>query len=340
MNAIPLINIALPRNDNVNRVSNKLNNIPVSQNISGAVGMLVNSGLSNENQLRQEVNTSIVALKREAVSLENLIAQAAQTLQDVNNRLSELEGKQSDYVKKADATVDGVGGDGKYISAISETDGKISATATDLGNMVPVNSVTSGNLHSVTSNAVFLNLLYKDTLYITDTRNSNYSPSWYFTNKGRLTTQEFKSCSAIDSPFAGTFCTLITITPWDGISGGRPIQIAIDTYGGSAMKYRIPTADASAWGAWQKVTCLKEKQIRIDDASGYSLENGVYVKTISNFFTNNGISYSKVVNIRQVNNGNNLYPYFFIAYGDGDILKIFKFANINNTYVDVKVYYE
>ena len=50
--------------------------------------------------------------------------------------------------------VSSVGGNGKYISAISETDGKINATATDLGNMVPVNSVTSGNMHSVTSNAV------------------------------------------------------------------------------------------------------------------------------------------------------------------------------------------
>ena len=51
--------------------------------------------------------------------------------------------------------VSSVGGSGKYISAISETDGKINATATDLGNMVPVNSVTSGNMHSVTSNAVY-----------------------------------------------------------------------------------------------------------------------------------------------------------------------------------------
>lgn len=47
------------------------------------------------------------------------------------------------------------GGDGKYIESISETDGKISATEKSLGNMVPVDEVTSGNKHSVTSNAVF-----------------------------------------------------------------------------------------------------------------------------------------------------------------------------------------
>jgi hypothetical protein len=165
MNAIPLIFNAPKANINVNSVSpinvnsirtnNKLINATQGMNIGGAAGMLGGGGFSNEAQLRQEVNTSIVALKREAFSLENLIAQAAQTLQDINKRLSELEGKQGDYVKKADATVDSVGGDGKYISAISETDGKINATATDLGNMVPVNSVTSGNLHSVTSGAVY-----------------------------------------------------------------------------------------------------------------------------------------------------------------------------------------
>ena len=164
MNAIPLVFNAPKANINVNSVSpinansirtnNKLINATQGMNIGGAAGMLGGGGFSNEAQLRQEVNTSIVALKREAFSLENLIAQAAQTLQDINKRLSELEGKQGDYVKKADATVASVGGNGKYISAISETDGKINATATDLGNMVPVNSVTSGNMHSVTSNAV------------------------------------------------------------------------------------------------------------------------------------------------------------------------------------------
>ena len=161
MNAIPLINNAPRPNINVGSIgSPTFNPVAAGAKLGGSIGGNVmrqnpaSMPVNNETQLRQEVNTSIVALKREAFSLENLIAQAAQTLQDINKRLSELEGKQGDYVKKADATVASVGGDGKYISAISETDGKISATATDLGNMVPVNSVTSGNMHSVTSNAV------------------------------------------------------------------------------------------------------------------------------------------------------------------------------------------
>jgi hypothetical protein len=153
MNAIPLIN-----------------NIPKS-NING-----------NEKQLRQEINTSLVALKKEAGTLEGLINEAAQMLVTINNRIATLE---NDTVKKSDIVdvvqsgnmnpatsnavadkissldVASVGGSGKYISAISETDGKINATATDLGNMVPVDTVTSGNLHSVTSGAVYSELATK-----------------------------------------------------------------------------------------------------------------------------------------------------------------------------------
>lgn len=175
MNAIPLINNAPRPNINVGSIgSPTFNPVAAGAKLGGSIGGNVmrqnpaSMPVNNETQLRQEVNTSIVALKREAFSLENLIAQAAQTLQDINKRLSELEGKQGDYVKKADATVASVGGDGKYISAISETDGKINATATDLGNMVPVNSVTSGNMHSVTSGAVADKLNSYDEIEWTD----------------------------------------------------------------------------------------------------------------------------------------------------------------------------
>ena len=156
MNAIPLINNAPRPNINVGSIgSPAFNPVAAGAKLGGSIGGNVmrqnpaSMPVNNETQLRQEVNTSIVALKREAFSLENLIAQAAQTLQDINKRLSELEGKQGDYVKKADATVASVGGDGKYISAISETDGKISATESEI-----TSSVSSGNSQPVTSGGV------------------------------------------------------------------------------------------------------------------------------------------------------------------------------------------
>lgn len=156
-----------------------INNIPKSKNVGNIGG--------NETQLRQEINTSLVALKKEAGTLEGLINEAAQMLVTINNRIATLE---KDTVKKSDVVdvvqsgnlqpvtsnavadkissldVSSVGGSGKYISAISETDGKINATATDLGNMVPVNSVTNDDMHSVTSNRIFkcfgLNNVYNE----------------------------------------------------------------------------------------------------------------------------------------------------------------------------------
>jgi hypothetical protein len=152
MNAIPLINNAPRPNINVGSIgSPAFNPVAAGAKLGGSIGGNVmrqnpaSMPVNNEAQLRQEVNTSIVALKREAFSLENLIAQAAQTLQDINKRLSELEGKQGDYVKKNDV-VD---------SITSGNMNPVTSNAVATSNAMPVNSVTSGNLHSVTSGAVY-----------------------------------------------------------------------------------------------------------------------------------------------------------------------------------------
>ena len=104
MNTIPLINNAP--------------GINFSMNKTDRAG--VRSAPVNDAQLRQEVNTSIVALKQEAFSLETLINKAAQELTNLNNRIAAIEQAEGDYVKKADV----------------------------------VDTVSSGNMNPVTSNAV------------------------------------------------------------------------------------------------------------------------------------------------------------------------------------------
>lgn len=337
MNAIPLV-----RNDF--RIDKSMNRVTPGEPI-GSKASAMGGGSVSEKQLRQEVNTSIVALKREAFSLETLLAKAAQELISLNNRISALEG---DYVKKSDVTdtvesgnsnpvssqgvktaidalgAPSVGGSGKYISAISETDGVISATASDLST-----TPTSGSSAPITSGAVH-NINFQGVKY-----GANYDCNTMGEGLALINEQ------TLNSPYKQGLTTngiayLLTRSIASS-SGWYRMQIVI-TYRYNDMFTRTYTD--SGWSAWRKVTCLKEKQIRIDDTSGYTLQNGVYVKTLSGFFADNGIDYSKVVNIQQVNNGNYLYPYFFISYGLSDSLKVFKFANINNTYVDIKVYYE
>ena len=94
-----------------------MNSIPLISNVPGVNFSMNRGNTSPEIQMRQEINTSLVALKKEAGTLEGLINEASQILDEVNNRIATLE---NDTVKKNDV----------------------------------VNVVQSGNMNPVTSNAV------------------------------------------------------------------------------------------------------------------------------------------------------------------------------------------
>ena len=262
-----------------------------------------------QNNEKDSINTSIIAIKKNLERINSILG-----LVDSGSDIDT-----SEFVKKSD-----------IVDVVQS--GNMNPVTSNA--VVPVDTVTSGDMHSVTSNAVAGaitgNTLYNpffnnnDFAYNIDTIGASHRSYWSSSAGGNTT----GTCPS----YYGVVETIV------GNDGVWKFQVAKETF--SDTTYTRQNINNGGWTAWQKVTRLKEKQIRIDDTSGYSLENGVYVKTINNFFTDNGIDYSKVVNIRQVNNGNNLYPYFFIGFNASDILKVFKFANINNTYVDVKVYYE
>ena len=78
-----------------------------------------------------------------------------------------------------------------------------------------------------------------------DTRNVNSTPAEYM-RSGRGVKYEFKENNAIGNPLADTYSGLLTTTPWDNNSGGRPTQMAINTKG---FKYRH-SKDDTTWGSW------------------------------------------------------------------------------------------
>ena len=125
MNAIPLINNAPRPNINVGSIgSPAFNPVAAGAKLGGSIGgnvMRQNPASmpeNNETQLRQEINTSLVALKKEAGTLEGLISEAAQMLIAINKRITTLE---AETVKKSDV----------------------------------VDAIQSGNNQPVTSNAVY-----------------------------------------------------------------------------------------------------------------------------------------------------------------------------------------
>ena len=118
-----------------------MNAIPLINNIP-------KTNINNEKQLRQEINTSLVALKKEAGTLEGLINEAAQMLVTINNRIATLE---NDTVKKSD-----------IVDVVQSGNLQpVTSNAVATSNAMPVNSVTSGNMHSVTSGAVYSELATK-----------------------------------------------------------------------------------------------------------------------------------------------------------------------------------
>jgi hypothetical protein len=102
----------------------------------------------------QQINASIIAMKKASRELDEKIVKLNSLNSELDKKIALLDSglnKEIEDRKEAIKSLDvsSVGGSGKYISAISETDGKISATASDI-----TSSVSSGNSQPVTSGGV------------------------------------------------------------------------------------------------------------------------------------------------------------------------------------------
>ena len=102
----------------------------------------------------QQINASIIAMKKASRELDEKIVKLNSLNSELDKKIALLDSglnKEIEDRKEAINSLDvpSVGGSGKYISAISETDGKISATTGDI-----TSSVTSGNSQPVTSGGV------------------------------------------------------------------------------------------------------------------------------------------------------------------------------------------
>ena len=103
----------------------------------------------------QQINASIIAMKKASRELDEKIVKLNSLNSELDKKIALLDNglnKEIEDRKEAINSLDvsSVGGSGKYISAISETDGKISATASDI-----TSSVSSGNSQPVTSGGVY-----------------------------------------------------------------------------------------------------------------------------------------------------------------------------------------
>ena len=181
-----------------------------------------------QNNEKDSINTSIIAIKK--------------NLERINSLLGLVDSGEPD--------LSGLATKQELENAVTEINDTIDEVETSLQ---PVNTVTSGNMHSVTSNAVYGKydeLKWKNSVFSKDTRNENQTPLYYMQNYKRGVAVEFKSRQSISAPVnVGIYCILLTLVLWSDSSGGYPMQIAMGT-GHIAMR---TGASNTSWGSWSNL---------------------------------------------------------------------------------------
>lgn len=162
------------------------------------------------------------------------------------------------------------------VGGVAKLYGNVNGTIVDFSDFLKVAPVTSvaGKTGAVTLNKSDVGLGNVDNtadvnksvaqavaLKGTDTRNVNSPPSFYQRAANSMkSVYEFKYAVTIkvNSLLPDECCYVQTLIPWADSSGGLPVQLAAQGYGGTA-RYAIRTAtDASTWGAWKKIATQDE----------------------------------------------------------------------------------
>lgn len=137
----------------------------------------------------------------------------------------------------------------------------LSNTVTQQGNDIISHS------NALTSLSASVSGIYKD-IQLTDTRNDNQPPAWYWQNHGLKIVREFKTTSVLglSGLMPDTYVTLETQVSWTDPSGGPIIQIARGS--SSAFTAERRSADYNSWYPWsQDIKALSDGLVNKADAS-------------------------------------------------------------------------
>ncbi|MDO7217696.1 TipJ family phage tail tip protein [Acinetobacter nosocomialis] len=137
----------------------------------------------------------------------------------------------------------------------------LSNTVTQQGNDIISHS------NALTSLSASVSGIYKD-IQLTDTRNDNQPPAWYWQNHGLKIVREFKLASVLglSGLMSDLYVTLETQVPWTDPSGGPIIQIARGASSSFTAERR--SADYNSWYPWsQDIKALSDGLVNKADAS-------------------------------------------------------------------------
>ncbi|MDC5104599.1 phage tail protein, partial [Acinetobacter baumannii] len=124
--------------------------------------------------------------------------------------------------------------------------------------------------NALTSLSASVSGIYKD-IQLTDTRNDNQPPAWYWQNHGLKIVREFKTTAVLglSGLMPDLYVTLETQVPWTDPSVGPIIQIARGS--SSAFTAERRSADYNSWFAWsQDIKALSDGLSNKAEASALS----------------------------------------------------------------------
>ena len=313
----------------------------------------------------QQINASIIALKKASRELDEKIVKLNSLNSELDKKIALLDSglnKEIEDRKEAINSLDvsGVGGSGKYISAISETDGKISATEGDI-----TSTVSSGNSQPVTSGGVaeaIGKVIYDAnitdcndafekgktrTYWVDGTQVSNCPPSSASGSQGWYIISQCNSANISQRNYITQIATPADYTALDGIFVRHC--------------YMTNVSNPNVWGSWTKVILNSDVVNTIAGKIKTSGETTVdkvyekldgsntYLKNVMNQIAQNIANYTNGQFVT-VNSGGPLY-YFIICkldntYWSAELRSyqsaynnmVFKFGHENTGYYGVKIY--
>jgi hypothetical protein len=210
----------------------------------------------------QQINASIIAMKKASRELDEKIVKLNSLNSELDKKIALLDSglnKEIEDRKEAINSLDvaGVGGSGKYISAISETDGKISATVSDLTSVIE-----SGNNQPATSGGV-AEALKRQILY--DEILNDFNDAWYstyFDYEGLY----LVSANAINGPIVSSYAWFVkTLNKKNSNNSYTLLQTAYNTNADLVYIRKATSTDnlTWTWGTWNKVAMQSDLDSKI-----------------------------------------------------------------------------
>lgn len=159
-------------------------------------------------------------------------------------------------------------GDSRAVTA--QLDANAAAISTLSNKVTQQGDSIASQSQSLTSLNNSISGIYKD-IKLTDTRNDNQPPTWYWQNHGLKIVREFKATSVLglSGIMPDMFVTLETQVSWTDPSGGPIIQIARGS--SSQLTAERRSADYNSWYPWsQDIKSLNAGLANKADASALS----------------------------------------------------------------------